>query len=113
MAASTQCRVGLATAPRLSEATRRLANTRTARQTAHEVHARSPAEPVHHRALGSREGGRFRRSTNLQGVRSGWSRDARDGPRASIRLVPVPWDRMLARASAPNMVTQSLPFILA
>src|SRR5499427_1778503 len=44
--------------------------------------------------------GRSRRSTNLQGVRSGWSRDARDGPQASIRLVPVPWDRMLARASA-------------
>src|SRR5215831_12189319 len=52
------------------------------------------------RALGSREGGRSRRSTNLQGVRSGWSRDARDGPQASIRLVSVPWDRMLARASA-------------
>src|SRR5262249_21546086 len=70
------------------------------RPTAHAAHAGARAERVPHRALGSGEGGRSRRSTNLQGVRSGWSRDARDGPQASIRLVPVPWDRMLARASA-------------
>src|ERR1700758_4219071 len=84
-----------------------------ARPAARATHAHSPAAPLHHRAPGSREGGQCRRSTNIRGVRSGSSQDARYGPPANIRLVPVPSDRMPARASAPpERVTQSLPFIL-
>src|SRR5499433_1938086 len=45
--------------------------------TARATHTHSPAAPLHHRAPGSREGGQYRRSTNIREVRSGWSRDAR------------------------------------
>ena len=60
-----------------------------ARPTARATHAHSPAAPLHHRAPGSREGGQYRRSTNIREARSDWSRDARQRPRASTRRARV------------------------